>query len=154
MIRNTAFLVFMLMLSIDAYPQLGTPPSPVQGTLAATLPVSGRNPQNGSVTAIQTPIPGTTTSVNTINPAIQVQGPYTGSTPSTRAAPFSGKLSLADAMERGLGYNLGPIGLNEILNQARGQKRVYRSFLHPNIYCSVTEAVQETSLRAFGLRST
>src|SRR5215467_13503456 len=111
MTRNVTLLIFIMFIAVNAFSQLTPSPTPVQGTLAATLPVSGRNPQNGSVTAIQTPIPGTTTSVNTINPAIQVQGPYTGSTPSTRAAPFSGKLSLADAMERGLGYNLGPIGL-------------------------------------------
>src|SRR6516164_10819007 len=107
MIRNAALLILALLLTVDAHAQIGSP-SPAPITTAVTLPVSGRNPQNGSVTAIQTPIPGTTTSVNTLNPAIQVQGPYTGSTPSTRAAPFSGRLTLQDAMDRGFAFNLGP----------------------------------------------
>src|SRR5262249_24080655 len=140
----------ILCMSVNAFAQLAPSPTPAQATLPATLPVSGRDQQGGSVTAIQTPVPGTTTSVNTINPSIQVQGPYTGSAPS--APTFTGRLSLADAIDRGLGYNLGPSGLNEILNAARGQNRVYKSYLLPNISGSVTEAVQETNLRAQGLR--
>jgi outer membrane protein TolC len=152
MIRNTAFIIFMLAISVEAFAQLAPSPTPAQATLPAILPVSGRNQQGGSVTAIQTPVPGTTTSVNTLNPAINVQGPYTGSSPSTATLPFTGRLSLADAINRGIGYNLGPTGLDEILNAARGQNKVYKSYLLPNISGSVTEAVQETNLRAQGLR--
>src|SRR6516162_7595452 len=115
MIRNAALLILALLLTVDAHAQIGSP-SPAPITQAVTLPVSGRSPQNGSVTAVQTPVPGTTTSVNTINPSIQVQGPYAGSASSTVTAPFNGKLSLREAIERGLAYNLGPIGLNEILH--------------------------------------
>ncbi|PYS52809.1 MAG: TolC family protein [Acidobacteria bacterium] len=152
MIRNTAFLIVVLAVAVDAFPQIGPPPSLPQGSQAAPLPLSGRSPQGGSVTAIQSAVPGTTTSVNTINPSIQVQGPYAGSTPSTSALPFDGKLSLRDAIERGLRYNLGPVGLNEILRQARGQDKVSRSALLPNITGAVTEVVQQTNLQASGLR--
>jgi outer membrane protein TolC len=148
MIRNAALLILALLLTVDAHAQIGSP-SPAPITQAVTLPVSGRSPQNGSVTAVQTPVPGTTTSVNTINPSIQVQGPFTGSSPSTRI-PFSGRLSLAEAIERALGYNLGPTGLNEIIAQAKGQSRVSRSILLPNITGNITEAVQETNLKALG----
>lgn len=127
---------------------VGATPPPAQ---AMPLPLSGRSPQGGSVTAIQSPVPGTTTSVNTINPSVQVQGPYGGSSPST-PSPFPGKLTLPDAIERGLGFNLGPAGLNEALRQARGQSRSSRSALLPNITGFVTEAVQQTNLRATGLR--
>jgi outer membrane protein TolC len=151
MIRNSAFLILILSVSVEAFAQLGAPVS-AQGSQAATLPLSGRSPQNGSVTATQSAIPGTTTSVNTINPSIQVQGPYTGSSSSTAALPFSGKLSLRDSIERGIAYNLGPIGFNEILRQARAQSKISRSALLPNITGSVTEAVEETNLRAAGLR--
>ena len=65
-------------------------PSP--SSQATSLPLSGRPQGNGSVTSTQTAIPGTTTSVNTLNPAIQVQGPYAGSANSTACttilAPF------------------------------------------------------------------
>jgi outer membrane protein TolC len=151
MIRNAALLIVLLGAVVEAFSQ-GLAPSPPPGTQATSLPVSGRNQQTGSVTAIQSPVPGATTSVNTINPAIQVQGTYTGSVPSTSARPFNGKLSLQDAVERGLDYNLGPVGLNEILRQARGQDKVSRSALLPNIIGSVTEVVQQANLAATGLR--
>jgi outer membrane protein TolC len=151
MTRNPAILLFILALSVSASAQTGPIVIPPPGAQATPLPTSGRNPQNGSVTAIQSPVPGATTSVNTINPSIQVQGPFTGSTPST-GIPFSGKLSLEDAIKRGLDYNLGPVGLNEAIRQARGQSKVSRSVLLPNVSASATEAVLQSNLRAFGLR--
>ncbi|MGH9754100.1 MAG: hypothetical protein ACREA2_15085, partial [Blastocatellia bacterium] len=42
--------------------------SETPGTPANQLPLSGRSGQTGSVTATQTPTPGATTSINTINP--------------------------------------------------------------------------------------
>src|SRR5437773_11808850 len=134
MMRNTSFLILVILAATaDAFPQIGPPAGQTQATQATLLPLSARSQQGGSVTAIQTPVPGTTTSVNTINPSIQLQGPYAGSTPSTTATRFTGKLTLAEAIARALGHNLGPVGLNEILNQARGQNRVSRSALLPNI---------------------
>ena len=76
---------------------------------------------------VQTPVPGLTSSVNTLNTSIQVQGPYAGSVAGT-AKPFSGKLSLREAVARGLEYNLGAEGLTQAMRQARGQARVARSF--------------------------
>ena len=153
MIRNSVFLILILMIAVQAVAQIGAvSPPPPQGSQASSLPVSGRNVQNGSVTATQSPVPGTTTSVNTINPSIQVQGPYAGSASSTVTAPFNGKLSLREAIERGLAYNLGPIGLNEILHQARGQSRMSRSALLPNITGTVSESLEQINLRAAGLK--
>src|SRR5215510_5411856 len=94
MIRNKAFLIIILTVAGEAFPQIGPPPSPPQASQATPLPVSGRNQQGGSVSAVQLPVPGTTTSVNTLNPSILVQGPYAGSAESTSAHPFDGKLSL------------------------------------------------------------
>jgi outer membrane protein TolC len=153
MIRNTAFLLLILLTTMNAFAQITAPVSS-QGSQAATLPLSGRNTQGGSVTATQLPIPGVTTSVNTINPQIQVQGPYTGSASSTATAPFNGKLSLRDSIERGIAYNLGPIGLNDTFLQARGQRKISRSALLPNITGNVTEQVEEINLRATGLHFT
>src|SRR5215813_14954148 len=107
MIRYTAFIIVTLAIVGDSLAQIIPEPSPAEATRAAQLPLSGRSPQGGAVTATQSPIPGTTTSVNTINPSIQVQGPYTGSTSS---AAFNGKLTLGDAMDRGFASNLGPVG--------------------------------------------
>jgi outer membrane protein TolC len=123
-----------------------------QSSQVNQLPLSGRMGQGGSVTATESPVPGTTTSVDTINPSIQVQGPYAGSVPSGASLPFSGKLSLNDAIERGLRYNLGTVGLAQTVRAARGQRRVARSVLLPNLNGNLSETVQQTNLEAFGLR--
>ena len=122
-----------------------------QTPTATPLPLSGRSTQNGSVTAIQTPTPGTTTSVNTLNTSVQTQGAYSGSV-SGASRPFSGKLSFKEAIERGLAFNLGQVGLEHGVRQARGQMRVVRSALLPNLNSSLTETVQQTNLRALGVR--
>src|SRR5262245_34621345 len=149
--RNAVFLLGVLLVEVSAFAQTNPPPPPV-ASQASQLPLSGRNPQNGAVNAVQLPVPGTTTSVDTLNPAIQVQGPYTGSFPSGSAVPFDGKLSFRNALERGIEYNLGPIGMNEILRQAQGQAKINRSIVLPNISASVIQATQQTNLQTVGLR--
>ena len=127
-------------------------PSQPQHTLANPLPLSGRAGGNGSVTAVEAPIAGTTNSVTTINPSVQVQGPYAGSSSSTARMPFSGKLSLHDAIERGLSYNLGAAGLNQAVRQAQGQSQISRSALLPNVSGYLAESLQQANLAAEGLR--
>src|SRR5436309_818516 len=63
-----------------------------QTPVANQLPISGRTAQTGSVTATQAAIPGVTSSVNTLNSGVQIQGPFAGSA-SRIARPFSGRLS-------------------------------------------------------------
>ena len=126
-------------------------PSPQQTPGANQLPLSGRGNGNGSVTATQSAVPGTTTSVNTINTTVQTSGPYAGSA-SSAAMPFSGKLSFRQAIDRGLQYNLGAIGLNDTVRQATGASHVVRSSLLPNLTSSLTETLEQTNLRALGVR--
>ena len=76
----------ILIFGASGFAQFGATPSG-SGSQAAQLPLSGRSGQNGGATAAQTTVPGTTTSVDTLNPVIQVQGPYTGSASSTAAMP-------------------------------------------------------------------
>jgi len=119
---------------------------------AVALPASGRNNQGGSAGAVEQPVAGTTTSVNTLNPSVQVSGPYSGSARSTTAMPFSGNLSLAEALRRGLAYNLGAVGLAQSVRQNRAQVTVARSALLPNVAAGLSETVAQTDLAAFGLR--
>ncbi|HMD70642.1 MAG TPA: TolC family protein [Bryobacteraceae bacterium] len=122
------------------------------GASAVALPASGRNSQGGSVGAVEQAVPGTTTSVNTLNPSVQISGPYSGSTRSTTAMPFSGKLSLREALERGLAYNLGAVGLAQTVRQTSAQVTVARSALLPNINGNLSETVEQNDLAALGLR--
>ena len=146
----TLILLSMSIASGNAFAQ--TPSSQYQGTQATQLPLSGRTTQSGSVTATQSSTPGVASTVNTLNPTVQVQGAYLGSTSSISNMPFSGKLSLRDAIQRGLEYNLGAIGLAQVVRQAHGQTRVARSALLPNLTGDLAETVQQTSLAAEGLK--
>jgi outer membrane protein TolC len=121
-------------------------------TYANQLPLSGRGLQTGGATVTESPIPGATTSVNTINPTTQVQGPFAGSVNGAGRKPFSGKLSLGEAVERGIEYNLGTKGITLAMQQAHGQSIVSRSALLPNLNSSLSETIQQTDLAAQGLR--
>jgi outer membrane protein TolC len=122
------------------------------GSSAVVLPSSGRNNQGGSVGATEQPVAGTTTSVNTLNPSVQISGPYSGSARSTTAMPFSGKLSLEEALKRGLAYNLGAVGLVQSARQTSAQVTIARSALLPNINSNLSETVEQNDLAALGLR--
>jgi outer membrane protein TolC len=151
--RSNVILVFLFLASAScSLAQVGPAGGQSQGSQANSLPLSGRAGQNGSVTAIQSPVPGTTTSINTINPTVQVQGPFAGSALSTAKMPFSGRLSLLEAVQRGIVYNLGAVGLSQAVRQAHGQSRIARSALLPNVNGAVTESVQQINLRAAGIR--
>jgi outer membrane protein TolC len=143
-----AVALFAAAARLDA--QVGTQTAGQQ-TVASQLPLSGRGASSGSVAATESPIPGTTSSVNTINTSVQATGSYAGSANST-AIPFSGKLSFQDAIRRGLQYNLGAVGLTNAVRQANGQSRVARSVLLPNLNATLSETVQQTDLQALGLR--
>ncbi len=160
MIRRKCLIIGRIVGSLFAL-ALGIVPSlhaqgptgtQTQATQPIQLPLSGRPAQNGSVTATESPVPGTTTSVNTTNAAVQVQGPYSGSIRGFTNQPFSGKLSFREAIERGLVYNLGEVGLLQAVNQAQGQARVSRSALLPNVTGDLQETVQQTNLKALGVR--
>src|ERR1019366_46435 len=97
-----------------------------------------------------TPVPGTITSVNTLNPTVQVQGNFTGSANSVAAMPFSGHLSFREAIQRGLVYNLGAVGLAQAVHQASGASQVARSALLPNLNGSVSENYLTENLKALG----
>ncbi len=98
----------------------------------------------------ETAVPGTTASVNAINPAVSVSGSYGGSINSTGVMPFSGKLSLAEAIRRGTAYNLGAVGSVQGLRQARGQARSVRSALLPQISADVNDTEETFNLRSLG----
>ena len=152
MTKRTQFCAALLLSSFCAFGQFGPPAGQGGGTVATQVPLSGRTGQAGSVVATQAPVAGATNSVNTINPSIQAQGPFAGSALSTAKRPFSGKLSLREAVVRALDYNLGTVGLTSAIAQAHGQAIVSRSALLPNLNGTLSETVQQTDLKAAGFK--
>lgn len=143
-------LGLVLILSAACIPgQMGPAAGQGQTTRANQLPLAGQNAQSGSVIATESPVPGTTTSVNTLNPTVQVQGSYAGSVQGKM--PFSGKLSLQEAIQRGLEYNLGATSMVQAVRQAQGEARVARSALLPNLNGNLSETVQQVDLQVYGL---
>src|SRR5580658_2653940 len=144
------FIAMALMASAPCIWAQSGPAGAATQTQATQLPLSGRNGQNGSVATSTAAIPGTTTSVNTLNPTVQVSGPFSGSTNGTVRRPFTGKLSLREAVQRGLEYNLGSVGLTQAVRQSLAQSKAARSSLMPNLNGDIAETVQTTNLSTFG----
>ncbi len=153
MTRNGIYVLILLAGAASAFAQFVPSPSSSSGSSssATILPASGRNNQGGSVSAAEQPVPGTTTSVNTLNTNVQISGPFSGSTPSTTDMPFSGKLSLAEALRRGLAHNMGAVGMHQTLRQNSAQVKAARSALLPNLSGSLSETVERIDLATFGL---
>lgn len=146
----SVFVMAMLGTAL-AQAQFGQPAAAPQGTVANQLPLSGRTSQTGTVSVTQSPVPGTTTSVNTLNTSVQTSGAFAGSANGAAKTPFSGKLSLREAIQRGLDYNLGTIGSATALRQALGQARVVRSALLPNLNATLSETEQQLNLAIVGI---
>jgi outer membrane protein TolC len=144
--RVTITTCVCLMLSCAS---LGQQSSGTSITLANPVSLSGRAGQSGSVATQQSAVPGTTQSVNTLNATVSVQGPYAQS--ALAGKPPEGKLSLREAVHRGLEYNLGSTGLSNAAMQAHGQMRAARSSLLPNLNGSLREVDQQTNLATQGL---
>ncbi|MBO0858036.1 MAG: TolC family protein [Chloracidobacterium sp.] len=153
MARSTILRVLLVcLLPPCAFAQIGTNRQgpETQGSQANQLPLSGRSGQAGSVIVTQSPTPGATTSVNTINPTIQTQGAFSGSVWGAAKASFSGRLSLREAVERGINFNLGEVGLSNAVADSRAQRKIVRSALLPNVRGYLSETVQQINLAATG----
>ncbi|MGE0392055.1 MAG: TolC family protein [Vicinamibacterales bacterium] len=139
----------------------GVPPVFAQGSAASggaggaaqglTLPLSGRPGQAGSVSVVQTALPGASSSVNTASPTVQAQGAATGS--RNGATPLTGPLGFRDAVERGLAWNLGTVSVAQTVRQARSQQVLARSALLPTIGADLAATRQQLNLAASGFGS-
>ena len=130
------------------YAQAGTvPPTP-----PLVLPFSGRSGEPGAVGTVQNPVPGGAQSVNTITSTVDVQGAYLGSVSPESSQVAVRELSLAEAVHRGLEYNLGTVGYQNATRQAIAQRRQALAELLPNLtsYALLTE--QQVDLAAFGFK--
>jgi outer membrane protein TolC len=124
-----------------------------QSPRAQQVQLSGYPQGNASASLQQAASPSTTSSVNTINTSIQVQGAYQGSVPG----PFLGDgpihLTFAEAIQRGLQYNLGALDSSASLKLAHAERLNALSQMLPNIYATLSENGAKTNLQTIGLSS-
>jgi outer membrane protein TolC len=92
---------------------------------------------------------------NTTNPsarAAQSQNPYLGSVPAGPATGTPITLSLADAIIRGLRYNLGLIESSQGSAEARARRMRALSALLPSISARASQTFEKLSLKEIGLK--
>ncbi len=109
------------------------------------------DPQSSS---ISTPRP-INPAASTTNPsalATQGQNPYLGSTPAGNVTDQVLSLSLREAVERGLRYNLGLIESSQGTAEVRAQRLRALSALLPNLSVKAEQAFEDISLKEIGLR--
>lgn len=147
------FLLLACGIVLPVSAQFGPSGSSSSATRAEQLPLSGRA-QGSSVTIGQTTAgaPGTG-SVNTLNSTLQVQGNLQGSVPGNdplTQQPLS--LTLAQAVKRGLHFNLSAVVSNISQRAANAEKLGARAQLLPDVNGDLREVAQQTNLAAAGLR--
>lgn len=123
-------------------------PALEQGSRAAQLPLSGREQAGASVTQSAAPPPGS--SVDTLNTQIEIQGAYAGSVLDPAAPAGALSLTLADAVRRGLAFNLGLVGADDALRQSRAALQSSRASLLPNLSAALSENAAKINLEAEG----
>jgi hypothetical protein len=155
LIRFGILAISVAALSVASFAQQGSQGSTSDASSlpkAQQVPPSGRATSGGGVQAQQSANGnGGTSSVNTVNSTIQVSGPYQGSIPDPNAPHGPLTLNIADAIGRGLRFNLGAISANSSVRQLRGQRLAALSLMLPNIYATLSETGAKIDLQSQGL---
>lgn len=105
-------------------------------------------------TGFTAPLPQvqTGTSAPPLSSATGQQNPFLGGVPSGAPTPGVLKLSLLDAIQRGLRYNLGLLLSLDQAEAARGARWKALSELLPNLTTRTSESAQQINLAALGLK--
>jgi len=117
-------------------------------THATQLPLSGY--QQGGPSVQETAVPSASSSTNTVNTQVSVQGPYAGSVLDPNPPSGAVALSLREAIRRGLDFNLGKIGADAALQHAFAQHISARSSLLPTVSAALSENAAKVALAAEG----
>ena len=122
---------------------------PSSASRALPLPASGRANQVGAVASRQSASPG---GAETLSSSIEVSGDYAGSVPAKDLPAGPIRLSLADAVRRGLAANLGAISADNSVSASRAQRIQELSALLPNLSADASETVTQVNLAAYGFQ--
>ncbi len=86
-------------------------------------------------------------------PPVMGQGPgisFSGSVAQGQASPTPLSLSLRDAIQRGLRYNLGVLTNRDVADAVKAERHRTLSALLPNLSVGVTQTSEQLDLAAFG----
>jgi outer membrane protein TolC len=150
--RYGAVLALGWIYALSAQGQ-GQSSSGSQTPKAQQVQLSGRSQGGASVVVQQSATGSTSSSVNTLNPTIQVQGNYAGSVDVAEPGCGPVELTFAGALRLGLTYNLGGLASDSSARQLRAQRLSALSALLPNIYTTLAENAAKTDLQTLGLSS-
>jgi outer membrane protein TolC len=87
-----------------------------------------------------------------VSGTLGTQSPYLGSVPTGTPTGTVLALSLSDALNRGLKYNLGAIESDLRTRTARAERLKSLSDLLPNVNASISQTAEQVNLRALGLK--
>ena len=122
---------------------------PAQTNQASQLPVSGRTAQSSGIVSTQQAT-GQGQGASVVQPSLQVNGSFSGSMPGSELPPGQVKLSLAEAVKRGLQVNLGSITADSSSRTARAQRAQALSQLLPQISANLGATETQVNLAAYG----
>jgi len=118
---------------------------------AVPLRLSGQYPTGSTAPRTNQPQPAPPITVPP--PAgVTSQSPFQGSTPNGQPTGTTLALSLKDAFDRALKFNLGTIESEQQTRAARAVRLRNLSALLPNLYGQVSMSVEQINLQAQGLR--
>jgi outer membrane protein TolC len=144
-----SFALFPVLISVSAAAQSGTygqTPQVVQ------LPMSGRAMQSsGAVSSQQTTSTGTGSTV--LQPSVTVTGDYQGSVLGAPIPSGPLRLSLSEAVQRGLQTNLSIVTSGVSSSIVRAQRAQALSQLFPQITASIGATETQINLAAYGLNT-
>jgi outer membrane protein TolC len=127
---------------------------------AALRPVRAQAPSTGQQPYAPPAATGPTTlrvpapSVSGTSTNAAQQGPFSGSVPTGQPTGTTLALSLKDAFDRALKYNLGVIQSNQSTRAARAERLRNLSSLLPYLSGQVSTNIQQVNLQALGIRIT
>ena len=118
--------------------------------LWTTLAASAAVAFSCCLASAQTQAPGLTSLPSAEQVIQRVQDPYLGSIPQGKATPGVMDLTVQDALDRGLKYNLGLYFSERTTEQTRAARLRALAELLPTVNGGVTEEALKINLKAFG----
>ncbi|MCL5006288.1 MAG: TolC family protein [Acidobacteria bacterium] len=115
-----------------------------------TYAAAQTSPAMSGYTPSQSGMESVATSSSVVGQAGAEQNPFQGSVPRGPVQPGILPLSLTDAIERGLRYNLGLLLSDQATLQARGARITALSRLLPKISAGSSETSEQINLKALG----